>query len=389
MPVGGQERGLVDAELAHPADPAGVVDQRGAVLDDRVHDRPPTHPELLGELGHRPGVAHRPGGTPRHRPGGSAPPGRRRARRSRSTSCASHNGSRQRHRRLRHTSRAGRPKHARSRTATRHPILRLGPHAAAVAARERRCRLDPITTTSASSRSPRAPGTRAVPTAPQPDRYRRSSSGVSSSLQPSDSRNDGGTPAPRGGPSATSTQPRSPLQREEPAICTHPSGRARERRLMAQAIFGIIGVIVGGLLTAVAQWHSERSRLRRDTIAASRLVRHELAQAYEVLRFAVDRESVAIIADTPIPLDRFNAAQGLLAAELNSEQWETISKAYRGIDFVNNAARRHEGIDDEELGRFDSQNASMVASDVSEALGAVNPIAGKTFSSQESGPGEN
>lgn len=158
---------------------------------------------------------------------------------------------------------------------------------------------------------------------------------------------------------------------------------------MAQAIFGIIGVIVGGLLTAVAQWHSERSRLRRDTIAASRLVRHELAQAYEVLRFAVDRESVAIIADTPIPLDRFNAAQGLLAAELNSEQWETISKAYRGIDFVNNAARRHEGIDDEELGRFDSQNASMVASDVSEALGAVNPIAGKTFSSQESGPGEN
>jgi hypothetical protein len=50
-----EERGLVDAELAHPAHPAGVIDQRGAVLDDGVHDRPPAHPELLGHRGHRTG----------------------------------------------------------------------------------------------------------------------------------------------------------------------------------------------------------------------------------------------------------------------------------------------------------------------------------------------
>jgi len=47
--VGGQERGLVHAELADPADPIGVADQRGggAVLADRVHDRPPAHSELV------------------------------------------------------------------------------------------------------------------------------------------------------------------------------------------------------------------------------------------------------------------------------------------------------------------------------------------------------
>ena len=56
MPVGGQERGLVDTELAHRTDAIGVVDERCAVLDDGVHDRPPAHPELVGELAHRAGV---------------------------------------------------------------------------------------------------------------------------------------------------------------------------------------------------------------------------------------------------------------------------------------------------------------------------------------------
>jgi hypothetical protein len=52
---GGQERRLVDAELAHPSYPGGVVDERRAVLDHRVHHRPPAHAELLGHLRDRAG----------------------------------------------------------------------------------------------------------------------------------------------------------------------------------------------------------------------------------------------------------------------------------------------------------------------------------------------
>ncbi len=50
------ERRLVDTELGHGADPVGVIGERGAVLDHRVHDRPPTHPKLAGHRGDRPGL---------------------------------------------------------------------------------------------------------------------------------------------------------------------------------------------------------------------------------------------------------------------------------------------------------------------------------------------
>ena len=54
--VGGQKRGLVDTELGDRADAVGVVDQRRAVLDHRVHHRPPAHPELGRHRRHRSGV---------------------------------------------------------------------------------------------------------------------------------------------------------------------------------------------------------------------------------------------------------------------------------------------------------------------------------------------
>lgn len=50
-----QKRRLIDTEVADPADALRVVDERGPVLDDGVHHRPPAHPELLGHLRHRPG----------------------------------------------------------------------------------------------------------------------------------------------------------------------------------------------------------------------------------------------------------------------------------------------------------------------------------------------
>ena len=116
-PVRAQERGLVDPELRDRAHPFGIVDEWRAVLDHRVHDRPPTHPELVGDLRHRPGVLTDLAARLHPRPAGDH---RLRVDMLRVFVhvFASHNASRQRHRRLRHTNRAGRPKHARSRTST-------------------------------------------------------------------------------------------------------------------------------------------------------------------------------------------------------------------------------------------------------------------------------
>jgi len=55
-PVRPQERGLIDTEMRDRSDPAGVIDQRSAVLDHRVHHWPPAHSELVGDARHGPGV---------------------------------------------------------------------------------------------------------------------------------------------------------------------------------------------------------------------------------------------------------------------------------------------------------------------------------------------
>jgi hypothetical protein len=73
---------------------------------------------------------------------------------------------------------------------------------------------------------------------------------------------------------------------------------------------------------------------------------------------------------------RFDQQQGLLAARLTFEQWEALSRAYRGIDLVNKAARRHRDLDDVQVSRFDVANALAVSSDVAVGLAAVNRLAG-------------
>ena len=84
----------------------------------------------------------------------------------------------------------------------RHLILRLGACAAHPARRPACRRLDRCRYLDVVLNDLQR-GTRAAPTAPRPDRRRRSSSRVSSTSQPTDSRNDGQTPDPRGGCSAS------------------------------------------------------------------------------------------------------------------------------------------------------------------------------------------
>lgn len=52
VPVGGQERCLVNAQGPDRPDPARVVDEWGAMSDHCVHHRPPAHSQLPGHLRH-------------------------------------------------------------------------------------------------------------------------------------------------------------------------------------------------------------------------------------------------------------------------------------------------------------------------------------------------
>ena len=202
-------------ELTDPADPVGVVDQRGAVLDHRVHHRPPAHAELLGHLGHRSGeladlaARLRPGPAGQHHLGVEVLGGLRP--------------------RLAVAVRLGAPPpplapHQPSRPPEAGQVPHRRPADVRAPRPESRNQLQPttsavvstvITNSSAvsvtsSTRKPGSPNsasTRPVPSFTQ---------GPFSSSQPSDSRDDGGAPAPRGGPSDLPHSTGSLLRREEP-----------------------------------------------------------------------------------------------------------------------------------------------------------------------------
>jgi hypothetical protein len=115
---------------------------------------------------------------------------------------AAHNGSRQRHRRLRHTSRAGRPNAGRSRIST---VIRSWASARTPQpAQPTRTAVVSISITTsakvsvtASTRNPSSPNSASANPIPSP------TAGVSTFFVVVTSHEDRGTPAPRGGPSAT------------------------------------------------------------------------------------------------------------------------------------------------------------------------------------------
>ena len=176
----------------HRTHPGGVVHERLAVLDDGAHDRRPAHAELPGQAGHGAGVG--PHLAPASHPARSVNTVRAEMCGEASVHVlASQSSSAQRHRRLRHTSRAARPKQARSRIST---VLRScasarTPHSAQPATS---ATVSMSMTTSASvsitssTRNPLSP--RSASASPVPS----FTAGASLSSQPSRSRNDGGAP---------------------------------------------------------------------------------------------------------------------------------------------------------------------------------------------------
>ena len=109
---------------------------------------------------------------------------------------------------------------------------------------------------------------------------------------------------------------------------------------MSAAIFGIIGVIVGGVLNGVITSRIERSRVRRGARAAARLVYLELGECREGF------VTYAIRCDAGAPHDRamselvsqlrddvWRDRRGDLAIALDSRAWEAVTEAYYEIAF--------------------------------------------------------
>lgn len=99
---------------------------------------------------------------------------------------------------------------------------------------------------------------------------------------------------------------------------------------MTEAIIGLVGVVVGGMLTAALQvfqdWRAERTMSR----AAARLLSAELSVQQEILMrrasadAAPDGDGMPGVADWP-------AQRAVMAKVLDNDEWQYVAGAYANL----------------------------------------------------------
>jgi len=106
---------------------------------------------------------------------------------------------------------------------------------------------------------------------------------------------------------------------------------------MDAAIFGIIGVIVGGLITSGTQLFFEWRRDKHAVSRAKRLVGGELLNASFIIRTtaAVKSKNWPFFPDpaSMFPTAAWQEHRALLAEVLDEDLWNELTMAYAGLEF--------------------------------------------------------
>lgn len=112
---------------------------------------------------------------------------------------------------------------------------------------------------------------------------------------------------------------------------------------MTAAIFGLIGVLVGGGITYFTEWSLEHRREKTATRAAGRLVLEDLISAWTA--FAVNGQTdrwIPEFVDGSLPNANWVAQKEQLARTLSDDEWRGVALAFLAIDGQNSGAARRE-----------------------------------------------
>jgi hypothetical protein len=100
---------------------------------------------------------------------------------------------------------------------------------------------------------------------------------------------------------------------------------------MESAIFGLLGVIVGGTITAGTNYFFARRHEKAELKKASRLVDADLLMGQTAANFCVEKRQWWDV-DIPIATEAWQKWKGVLAAELTYDAWLDVQKAVLAVD---------------------------------------------------------
>lgn len=128
---------------------------------------------------------------------------------------------------------------------------------------------------------------------------------------------------------------------------------------MTEAVFGLVGVVIGAILSGAVSLAVEARRERRDCIVAARLVSHEISMLSVEIEFWIKEKRVAI---DELPLSRsiWDENRVALARALPPPDWEMVSATYTWVDLINNDPLTRKEIDDNLLGYYQSIHTEMI-----------------------------
>jgi hypothetical protein len=93
------------------------------------------------------------------------------------------------------------------------------------------------------------------------------------------------------------------------------------------AIFSLVGVIVGGLLTGGVQAFQQRRTERAESRAAARLLSAELSEQHVFLDTLIKQASTSTNQDLP-PISAWSEYRAIMARQLDDDPWTAVAGAY-------------------------------------------------------------
>jgi hypothetical protein len=152
------------------------------------------------------------------------------------------------------------------------------------------------------------------------------------------------------------------------------------------ALFGLIGVIVGGLITAASSYLLERrreerehNRERRGQAAllrqASRLIDEELSTAINSIRFAQQKKRWYSLVLKPA-VTAWQQYRSVLALGLPTDVWSSALRGYSAVEQLITLGAAISGSDaaDRELEKDTLEFADQLRGDIEEARKAIAPF---------------